>query len=107
MVAACGHGRRASPEVMKKQPSINHLGHLFGWLGRQVGHVKKAIQADPAAPKPAPRPQVVYREDKVEEADHPSQPGVKLRRTVIDEVIVDQKTLNNHEGAKTRSEKKT
>ena len=76
---------------------------LFGWLGRQVGYVKKAVQAKPAA---LPRPQtsrasgpakpsagqsdpaVIYREGRVEEAEHPTQPGVKLRRTVIDEVIV-------------------
>ncbi len=64
---------------------------LFGWLGRQVGHVKKAVKTDvtkkPAAPKP--KPKVVYRDNKVEEAEHPTQPGVKLRRTVIDEVIVE------------------
>ena len=32
---------------------------------------------------------VIYRDDKIEEIEHPTQPGVKLRRTVIDEVIVD------------------
>jgi hypothetical protein len=68
--------------------------NALGWLGRQVGHVKKAVKADvtkkPAA-APAPKPKVVYRDDKVEEADHPTEPGVKLRRTVIDEVIVDPK----------------
>jgi len=80
---------------------------VFGWLGRQVGYVKKAVQVKPAAlprPKsaPAPGPQapkpsaaqsdsgVIYREGRVEEADHPTQPGLKLRRTVIDEVIVDE-----------------
>ena len=80
---------------------------LFGWLGRQVGHVKKAVQAEPkaltkppqkpAASGPAPKPtaaqsdpKVLYREGRVEEADHPTQPGVKLRRTVIDEVIVEK-----------------
>ena len=75
---------------------------LFGWLGRQVGHVKKAVRTQPkalpkpashaSAPKPsAPQsaPQVLYREGRVEEAEHPTQPGVKLRRTVIDEVIVE------------------
>lgn len=83
---------------------------LFGWLGRQVGHVKKAVQAEPKAltkppqkpaasgpatgPEPKPTavqsdPKVLYREGRVEEADHPTQPGVKLRRTVIDEVIVE------------------
>jgi hypothetical protein len=76
---------------------------LLGWLGRQVGYVKKAVQVDPAAlppPKKAPPPSatdaqqpeaptVVYREGRVEEAEHPTQPGLKLRRTVIDEVIVE------------------
>ena len=87
---------------------------LFGWLGRQVGYVKKAVQVDPKAlPKPAPKPapsgeplnptaaqsdaQVLYREGRVEEAEHPTQPGVKLRRTVIDEVIV-EKDPNRHSG---------
>jgi hypothetical protein len=71
--------------------------HVLGWLGRQVGHVKKAVKTDvtkkkqppPPQPQPQPQPKVIYRDDKVEEADHPTQPGVKLRRTVIDEVIVD------------------
>ena len=59
---------------------------LFNWLGRQIGHVKKAVKTDVKPP-----PQVIYRDDKIEEADHPSEPGMKLRRTVIDEVIVDPK----------------
>ncbi len=85
---------------------------FFGWLGRQVGHVKKAVKTpgganpdapdQPAAPaaqstedRDAPAgdgggPKVIYREDRVEEADLPDKPGVKLRRTVIDEVIVDR-----------------
>ena len=75
---------------------------LFGWLGRQVGYVKKAVKAEPTAsplakpsapqspPPPAdPAPEVLYRHDEVQEAEHPNQPGVKLRRTIIDEVIVD------------------
>jgi len=93
---------------------------LMGWLGRQVGHVKHAVQADvtkPAKPKkPGQQAQarpgaqaakasaaeavppnrddpsvIVYRQDKIEEADMPHQPGVKLRRTIIDEVIVVKK----------------
>ena len=98
---------------------------LMGWLGRQVGHVKHAVQADvtkPAKPnkpgshsrKAAPQPKsakttsrpgvaretsaepdapsiIVYRQDKIEEAEMPHQPGVKLRRTIIDEVIVEKK----------------
>ncbi len=66
---------------------------FFGWLGRQVGHVKKAVKTEPV--KPAPK--VIYRKNKVEEQPMPDQPGVKLRRTTIDEVIVDpnQKRLSN------------
>ena len=77
---------------------------LFGWLGRQVGHVKKAVRTQPTAALPRPvqspgdakpseeqsPPNVIYREGRVEEAEHPTQPGVKLRRTVIDEVIVEE-----------------
>ena len=55
---------------------------FFGWLGRQVGHIKKAVQHDVAAPE------VAYRKEEVKEVDHPEQPGVTLRRTTIDEVIV-------------------
>jgi hypothetical protein len=82
---------------------------LWGWLGRQVGHVKKAVKSDvtkkapakenatpavngakPQAAQPAPEEKsVVYREEKAEEVELPNQPGVVLRRTVIDEVIVD------------------
>jgi hypothetical protein len=79
---------------------------LFGWLGRQVGYVAKAVKTPPAATPPAKRsapqsppppspdeqtPAVLYRHDEVHEAEHPAQPGVKLRRTIIDEVIVDKK----------------
>ena len=71
---------------------------LFGWLGRQVGHIKKAMQTDVATPE-----KVAYRNQKVEEAEHPEQPGVKLRRTTIDEVIV-QKQLPQAEGSGTKNE---
>jgi hypothetical protein len=86
---------------------------VFGWLGRQVGYVKKAVTTKPSKSPPAKRsaPQsgkpanapagkaaappndpaggVLYRQNQVQEAEHPTQPGVKLRRTIIDEVIVD------------------
>ena len=79
---------------------------LFGWLGRQLGYVSKAVRTDPAvvpASRPSPQPQpdetkppaaepagsVLYRQGQVQEAEHPSQPGVKLRRTIIDEVIIE------------------
>ena len=82
---------------------------LWNWLGRQIGHVKKAVKTDvtnPAAlpqppatpqqqePPPPPKPEspnVIYRDEKAEEVELPDQPGVKLRRTVIDEVIVEKK----------------
>jgi hypothetical protein len=89
---------------------------LLGWLGRQVGYVRHAVKTTPSASVPAKRPPpkssaaqseanqqpqpetpkppagdgIVYRHDQVQEAEHPSQPGVKLRRTIIDEVIVDR-----------------
>ena len=78
---------------------------LWNWFGRQIGHVKKAVTTDvtkPAVLPPLQQPQqstpppppeqskVIYRDEKAEEVDLPDRPGVKLRRTVIDEVIVDQ-----------------
>jgi hypothetical protein len=71
-----------------------HPGNgFFGWLGRQIGHVKKAVQTD--VEKPAPK--VVYRENRTEEQQLPDRPGVKFRRTVIDEVIVEpQPALPDH-----------
>jgi hypothetical protein len=89
---------------------------LWNWLGRQIGHVKKAVKTDvtqpaalpqtppqqqaapppPQAPPPAPdRPNIIYRDEKAEEVELPDQPGVKLRRTVIDEVIVEKKEENH------------
>jgi hypothetical protein len=70
---------------MSKQPPSNYF---LGWLGRQIGHVTKAVKTDVK-----PEPKVIYRDDKVEEAKHPTEPNMKLRRTVIDEVIVDPKTI--------------
>lgn len=57
---------------------------VWGWLGRQFGYVKKAVKADVTK-------QVVHRQQQVEEAKLPEQPNVTLRRTVIDEVIVDKR----------------
>ena len=79
---------------------------LFGWLGRQIGYVSKAVRTDSiaaAATHPVPpnvrdetKPptgesagEVLYRQGQVQEAEHPTQPGVKLRRTIIDEVIAE------------------
>lgn len=87
---------------------------LWNWLGRQIGHVKKAVTTDvtrPALPKappaqpqpaePAPEaPKVIYRDEKAEEVELPDQPGVKLRRTVIDEVIVEEASSEKREARK-------
>ncbi len=67
--------------MMKKAPDS-----FLGWLGRQVGFVHKAVKTD-VTKKPAPPPKVLYRADNVEEAPHPQQPNMTLRRTTIDEVI--------------------
>jgi len=64
---------------------------LWGWLGRQFGYVKKAVDADvQTLAKGDEQPTVIYRKDHVQEAVVPEKPGVKLRRTVIDEVIVEK-----------------
>ena len=59
---------------------------FLGWLGRQIGHVKKAVKTDVT-----PKEQVVHREAHVEEAKLPERPDVTFRRTVIDEVIVQKR----------------
>lgn len=56
---------------------------LMGWLGRQLGHVGKAIATE--VPDP---PKTVYREKTVEEQPHPTDPNLTLRRTTIDEAVV-------------------
>lgn len=56
---------------------------LMGWLGRQVGYVTGAAKAD--VTKSASK--VVYRQERVEEIPHPTEPGVVLRRTVVDEAV--------------------
>ncbi|HEX3357206.1 MAG TPA: hypothetical protein VHS31_09560 [Tepidisphaeraceae bacterium] len=55
---------------------------ILGWLGRQVGYVKKAVKTEVPAP-----PTKVYQNKTVEEVTHPENPNIKLRRTVIDEAI--------------------
>lgn len=58
---------------------------FFGWLGRQVGYVTKAMKTDVAAPK------TVYRQEIVQEQPLPEDPSIVLRRTTRDEVIVTKK----------------
>ena len=57
---------------------------FFGWLGRQIGHVRKAVKTDVGEKK-------LYENKSVEVAPHPQQPNITLRRTVIDEVIENKK----------------
>jgi len=64
---------------------------FLGWLGRQVGYVKKAVQTDPGAEKK------LFEETRVEEAPHPDNPNIKLRRTVIDEAIEKQDRMTKSE----------
>jgi hypothetical protein len=66
---------------------------FWSWLGRQVGHVRKAIRADVAGGDPSAggaSGQVVYRKGRVEEKPMPNDPTLKLRRTTIDEVIAEK-----------------
>ena len=60
---------------------------FLGWLGRQIGHVKGAIKKDVVPPK------VLYRRTTVQEAPLADRPDEKLRRTVTDEVVRDDRKL--------------
>ena len=62
---------------------------LLGWLGRQVAHVRKALGTDVSG-KDVSGSKTIYRDCKIEERPLPQDPKVKLRRTVIDEVVVDR-----------------
>jgi hypothetical protein len=66
---------------------------IFGWLGRQVGYVKKAVKTDVSPAKK------VYENKTIEELPHPNDPSIKLRRTVIDEAI--EKKPDQQQGDKT------
>ena len=57
---------------------------FFGWLGRQIGHVTKAVKTEV--------PQVVYKKTTVHEASLPDRPDEKIRRTIVDEVIREGKS---------------
>jgi hypothetical protein len=63
------------------------------WLGRQVAHIKHALQTDVTAPTQ----QILYRQLDTQEQSHPAHPNVTLRRTTIDEVILQKegRSLND------------
>ena len=69
---------------MSQVPAQKPRGFL-GWLGRQVGFVRKAVKTEVG------KAEVIYRKDSVEEIPHPDDPELKLRRTVIDEVVKPEK----------------
>jgi hypothetical protein len=63
---------------------------LLGWLGRQVGYVRQAVKTDvtaPTVPPPIVGERKLYENTTVHESPHPTDPNVKLRRTVIDEAV--------------------
>jgi hypothetical protein len=66
--------------VEKKKESV------FGWLGRQIGYVKGGVKAQV--------PAVVYRKETVQEAKVEGKPEQTLRRTTVDEVIVEPEKLD-------------
>jgi len=74
-----------------------NLSANLRWLGRQLGYVTRAVKADVSE-----KDKTIYRRDKVEELPHPDDPKLKLRRTVIDEVIEkkDSQTGNNGKDGK-------
>jgi hypothetical protein len=66
---------------MADVPASSGKGFLR-WLGRQVGYVARAVKTDVT-----PANRTIFRRDDVRELPHPEDPTLKLRRTVIDEVI--------------------
>ncbi len=122
-----GASKPAAKTSSSKTANQNPMEYLFGWVGRQVGQVKKAVQTDVTKPaakragstaapnksatKPKAKPtanspkeksgpsvgpnvpaggeKIIYRHDAVEEAEIPHRPGMILRRTIIDEVVVE------------------
>jgi hypothetical protein len=67
---------------------------LLGWLGRQVGYVRRAIRHPVAPPSGGvdaeARAQTIYRGQKILEEPMPGNPNITLRRTVVDEAIVNR-----------------
>jgi hypothetical protein len=87
----------AAPQLPQPPNALPGDG-FFGWLGRQIGHIRQAVHTDvtqPQLPPPTPAPpdsKTVWRDSRMEEQPSPDDPNVKLRRTIIDEVIVSTET---------------
>jgi hypothetical protein len=58
---------------------------LFGWLGRQIGYVKGGVKTQV--------PAIVYRKETVQEAKVEGT-DQKFRRTVVDEVLVEPRKID-------------
>ena len=76
---------------MNNLPGKRRMG-LLRRLGRQVGYVKQAVDTVVQAARTDVSTRTLYRRDKIEELPHPDDPKLKLRRTVIDEVIEKKET---------------
>ena len=75
---------------------------LWNWLGRQIGHVKKAVTTDVTKPKapaslpaqPPPEavpdnPKVIYRDEKAEEVDNLERKiTLTLRRHIVESFAI-------------------
>ncbi len=64
---------------------------LLGWLGRQIGYVRVAVHADSESKSESTHlPQQRFERRQVDEAPHPTDARITLRRTTIDEAILDR-----------------
>jgi Sec-independent protein translocase protein TatA len=87
-------GREQSDKIAADQPSGELAAAelpgkgVLGWLGRQVGHVTRAVKQDVSSKNELKK---VYQKIQVQEQSLPEQPEVKLRRTTIDEVVIEKK----------------
>jgi hypothetical protein len=52
----------------------------FGWLGRQIGYVRRALRSKPGETK-------VFERRVTQQRAHPNHPNLVLRRTTIDQVV--------------------
>jgi hypothetical protein len=80
--ACTGGACVASTESMPSSPNQLPGKGLFGWFGRQIGYVSRAVKQDVTD-----QSKKVYEQRNVDEQPHPTDPNVTLRRTTIDEAI--------------------